>query len=510
MTTRMTRRIMKSKKHRWTLAAAMLMTSTVLMASSHREAPGLANDPAADITDLYTFKGERGTTHQAFVMNVSPAYVAAAGPNWYRFDDDVLYEIHIDNNGDAIEDVTYQFNFTTHNDKTAATNANVIAFLPGVAWDSTAKEFTHFGGAAGALPLRQTYSMTKVTGGRRKGKATKITPTDMSDFPVAPPRIGPGTTDGPTSNISSASNRYTAYKALAANAVTTTADGYKVFAGPRNDPFSVDLGGIFNSINVRVGAGVDSLAKSNVLSIVVEVPIAEIMPDAAKPSFGVWATTSRPQGTVRGLKGKNPTNGGGYVQISRLGNPLVNEVVIGVKDKDKFNATEPKDDVTNFAGYVVKPQLAYLLNALYGSAGSTAAGAITDISLEDRTDLVQVFVTGIKGVSMYPDATGSGDMIRVNRALDLGGGAVEGWPLNGRKIDDKVVKTALTFLAECKVLTEFGNFDVSSIFPKHVVPVDGGKINCALDSFATETATSGGTNDATVFPYLDLPWSAWD
>ncbi len=519
MMTRITRRIMDSKNRRWSLAAAMLMTSTALMASSHREAPGLANDPAADITDLYTFKGERGTTHQAFVMNVSPAYVAAAGPNWYRFDDDVLYEIHIDNNGDAIEDVTYQFNFTTHNDKDEATNANVIAFLPGVAWDSAKKAYTHFGGAAGSLPLRQTYSMTKVTGGRRKGKATKITPTDMSDFPVAPPRIGPGTTDGAIANHASASNRYTAYKTLAANATVTTADGYKVFAGPRNDPFSVDLGGIFNSILVRPGAvglpsgATDSLAKSNVLSIVVEVPIAEIMPDAAKPSFGVWATTSRPQGTVRGLKGKNPTNGGGYVQISRLGNPLVNEVVIGVKDKDKFNATEPKDDVTNFAGYVVKPQLAYLLNALYGSAGSTAAGGITDISLEDRTDLVQVFVTGIKGVSMYPDATGTGDMIRVNRALDLGGGAVEGWPLNGRKITDNVVKTALTFLAECKVLTEFGDFDVSSIFPKHIVaktnPV-GAPINCHLDSFATETATSGGTNDATVFPYLDLPWSAWD
>ena len=114
---------------------------------------------------------------------------------------------------------------------------------------------------------------------------------------------------------------------------------------------------------------------------------------------------------------------------------------------------------------------------------------------------------------MYPDATGTGDMIRVNRALDLGGGAVEGWPLNGRKITDNVVKTALTFLAECKVLTEFGDFDVSSIFPKHIVaktnPV-GAPINCHLDSFATETATTGGTNDATVFPYLDLPWSAWD
>lgn len=486
--------------------------SSPVSASSHREAPGIANDPAADITDVYTFKGERGTTHQAFVINVSPAYVPAAGPNWYRFGDDVLYELHIDNNGDAVEDVTYQFQFRSYNDKADATNANVIAFLPGVSWDSSAKKYKS---ALGDLPLRQTYSVTKVKGGSRKGTATKITPSDMTEFPVAPPRIGPGTTDGANSNMTNAAARYSSYKTLADSAIVTTADGYKFFAGPRNDPFNVDLGGVFNALNVRAIAtngqtAIDSLKNANVLSIIFEVPISEIIPDSSKPFLGVWATTSRPQGQVRKLKGADPVSGGGYVQVSRLGNPLVNEVVIGVKDKDKFNATHPKDDVSNFASYVVKPQLAFLLNALYGSNGSTAKGAITDMSLEDRTDLVQVFVTGIKGVSMYPDASGSGDMIRVNRGLDLGGGGVEGWPLNGRTITDNVVKTALTFLAECKVLTEFGDFDVSSIFPKHTVAKTGGPLNCALDSFTSETPTSGGSNDATKFPYLDLPWSAWD
>ena len=503
------------------MVAALVMSSP-LVASSHREAPGLANDPAADITDLYTFKGERGTTHQAFVMNVSPAYVPAAGPNWYRFDDDVLYELHIDNNGDAVEDVTYQFKFTTHNDKDEKTNANVIGFLPKVAWDSSAKKYTQFGGALGALPLRQTYTVTKVTGGRRKGAATKITPTDMADFPVAPPRIGPGTTDG-TSTSATAAQLYAAYKSLADNAIVTTSGGYKVFAGPRNDPFNVDLGGIFNAINVRPGVlglpsgAKDSLASSNVLSIVVEVPVGDIVPDTSKPYFGVWATTSRPQGMVRGLKGKDPTAGGGYVQVSRLGNPLVNEVVIGYKDKDKFNATEPKDDVSNFASYVTDPQLAVLLNALYGSNGSTVKGGITDIGKTNRTDLVTVFVTGIKGISQYPDAKGAGDMLRVNR-----GYAAESWPLNGRTLTNNVVKTALTFLAECKTLegTGVGALDgqvdlAAAGFTNHTVSnrAEQVPINCLLDSFApAEAATTGGTGvyDSAKFPYVDVPWSAWD
>lgn len=494
---------------------AALSVSALSVASSHREAPGIANDAAADLTDLYSFKGERGETHQTFVMNVSPAYVPAAGPNWYRFDDDVLYELHIDNNGDAVEDVTYQMKFRSYNDKSDATNVNVISYLPGITWDTTTKKYKS---SLGELPLRQTYSVTKIVGGRRTGSATNITPTDMSEFAVAPPRIGPGTTDGANSTIASATERYAAYKTLASSAISTTAGGYKFFAGPRNDPFHVDLAGVFNSINVRSSVtngqtAIDSLAKSNVLSIIFEVPITEIIPDATKPFFGVWATTSRPQGQVRKLAGQDSVLGGGYVQVARLGNPLVNEVVIGVKDKDKFNATQPKDDVTNFAGYVVKPQLAFLLNALYGSKGTTVAGGITDISLEGRTDLVEVFVTGIKGISQYPSAAGAGDMLRVNRGLTIGGGAIEGWPLNGRKITDNVVKTALTFLAECKVLTEFGDYDVSSLFAKHTVAKTSPTappLNCHLDSFTSETATTGGTNDATKFPYLDLPWSAWD
>lgn len=509
---------MKTRKS--PLILALLLSASIgqtTFASSHREAPGIANDPAADLTDVYTFKAEgtRATTHQAFVMNVSPAYVPSAGPNWYRFDEGVLYEFHIDNSGDGVEDVTYQFKFKSYNDKTAAANTNVIAFLPGVKWDDTAKKYTTT--SFGDSPIRQTYTVTKVVGGRRKGTSTQLTATGVSEFSVVPPRIGPGTTDGSNFADTTAGKaaRYAGYKALADNAIFTTTGDYKVFAGPRNDPFNVDLGGVFNGVSLRIaglnggGTAIDSLASSNVLSIVLEVPTTEIIPVATKPYFGVWATTSRPQASVRKTSGKDGVDGGAYVQVARLGNPLVNEVVIGYKDKDKFNATQPVDDAANYAAYVVKPQLAYLMNFLYGSAGANTAGVITNVAETGRTDLVEVFVTGIKGVSRYPDATGSGDMIRVNRDLVIGS-AIEGWPLNGRKITDNVVKTALTFVAECKVLTEFGNYDVSTLFTTHINASTTN--NCALTSGTTETATTGGTGvyDNSKFPYLDLPFSAWD
>lgn len=492
------------------ISTAVAVVCGSAQASSHREAPGLSNDPAADDTDLYSFKaaGSRAQTHQAFVIDISPGYIAQAGPNWYRFDDNVLYELHIDNNGDAVEDVTYQFRFTTHNDKADATNTNVLAFLPPITFDAAKNLYTS--------PLAQSYTVTKVTGGRRSETRSAIKAGTLADFPVAPPRIGPTTTDGGTANKDKPAESYQAYKTLANNAIIGGDGGYKFFAGPRNDPFFADLGAIFDAANIRIlntsntDKPRDSLKGVNVLSIVLEIPVSELIPDSTKPFFGVWTTTSRPQAKILLTAGKDDKVGGGWVQTSRLGNPLVNEVVIGIKDKDKFNATQPKDDVTNFASYVVKPQLAAILNLLYGSDGATAKGLITDIGTESRSDLVDVFVAGVTGVSKYPDATGTGDMLRVNRSLDLGGGYVEGWPLNGRKLTDRVVKTALTFLAECKVLPTFGNFDISGIWANHKNTID--KANCALSDVGddiADDATAGGTGQLTDFPYVDLPHGAY-
>ncbi len=492
------------------LAASLFIATGSALASSHREAPGLSNDPAADVTDVYTFKaaGARAETHQVFIFNVSPGYIPQAGPNWYRFDDNVLYELHVDTTGDAVEDVTYQFRFKTANDKEDKDNKNVLAYLPAVLGGLDANT-GNFNG-----PLAQTYTVTKVTGGRRADAGSQIKAGSLGDFQVAPPHIGPVTTGGTKGD---AVSTYTKYKELSDKAIINGDGGYKFFAGPRNDPFFVDLGAIFDAAQIRVlntGADLprDSLKGVNVLTVAFEVPVADVVPVTSKPYFGVWATASRPQAQIRRPAGKDDTVGGGWVQVSRLGNPLVNEAVIGYKDKDKFNYTQPKDDATNFAPYVTDPQLGAVLNILY------APSVITKLTESGRQDLVDVFVFGIKAgatnVSRHPDASATGgDMIRVNRALDLGGGYVEGWPLNGRKLTDDIVKTTLTFLADCKVLTEYGDFDVSGIWANHAVAKTdpaGAPYNCYLDDGVTaDDVVAGGTAQLTTFPYVGQPHGSY-
>lgn len=480
-------------------------------ASSHREAPGLSNDAAADITDVYTFKaaGSRAETHQVFIFNVSPGYIPQAGPNWYRFDDNVLYELHVDTTGDAVEDVTYQFRFTTKNNKEDAANKNVLAYLP--------KSLGGFDPDKGIYngPLAQTYTVRKVTGGRRSSEGTQIKAGSTGDFNVAPPNVGPSTIGSASKGDTTKS--YNDYKAVSDKAIVNADGGYKFFAGPRNDPFFVDLGAVFDAAQIRVlntGSDLprDSLKGVNVLTIAFEVPVADVVPNNAKPYFGVWATTSRPQAQIRRPIGKDDVVGGGWVQVSRLGNPLVNEAVIGYKDKDKFNYTQPKDDASNFASYVTDPQLGAVLNILY------APSVITALTETGRQDLVDVFVFGIKAgttnVSRHPDASATGgDMIRVNRALDLGGGYVEGWPLNGRKLTDDIVKTTLTFLADCKVLTEYGDFDVSGIWSNHDVAKTtpaGAPYNCYLDDGVTaDDDVAGGTAQLADFPYVGQPHGSY-
>lgn len=521
------------------VALTLGVTGTVALASSHREAPSISRDPAVDLTDVYTFRSTQ-TGHQVFVMNVSPAYQSYAGPNWYGFDDEAIYEMHIDNNGDAVEDVTYQFKFTTRDYRDPKTGL-IVSYFPNVTFENGA-----YSGLLAPGALNQTYAVKKIAGPRRASAGSDV----VTGALVAPPRIGPHTTDGPAkvdpNAPESLGDMYAAYKALANNAIKTVGTS-KFFAGPRNDPFYVDLGAVFDRVSPRI-AGVtgnprDALKGGNVLSIVFEVPDSEVFGDT--DFIGVWATTSRPQAKVLNVDGKASKVGGGYVQVSRLGNPLVNEVVIKMQDKDKFNFTEPKDDVKNYAGYVIQPQLAFVLNVLYNNGGDgripgvtkglTADGLITKVKegsdkvdANARGDLVDAFVTGIKGVSRHPNAggvaddgaikafTGSGDMIRVNRNLNLGA-PVEGWPLNGRKLGDDVVATALQFLANCKVLTQYGDFDISSLWPgfHDVAKPTSGIVpaNCLLDDFVTRgDATPGsGSNNGIIaeFPYIDLPHSSY-
>jgi hypothetical protein len=393
------------------------------------------------------------------------------------------YEFKIDNDGDAVADVTYRFEFKT-NMPNASTAGLPLAYLPGLTFNGKTYDYN----------LSQTYTLTKID---RNGASVIL-----GNAPVAPARVGPYTTDvndpanpldfnSPTkTDPALADARYTA---LANRAITSVGE-VKVFAGPRNDPFFVDLGGIFDGLSIRVpglsGTPVDALKGINVLSIVLEVPQNEVR-NPAHSVIGTWATTSRKQVSFQRVGAGSAVTSGGFVQVARLGNPLVNEVVIGLKDKDRFNASEPKDDVANFANYVVAPSLAKLLNSLYGKSSGAIAKLLEPIDETNRTDLVAAFVTGIPGINAIPRATGAGDMIRTN--LDM----PSVWP-NGRGLTDDVVKTALIVLAQCRVEA----YGIGKYGPQ--------TINCNLDDGITaDDRTLGGAGQTSTFPYVGIPHSSY-
>lgn len=390
-------------------------------ASSHREAPLISQDPVADATDLYAFVSPDKPDTVTLIANYYPMEDPAGFPNFYRFGDDVVYRINIDNNGDAVEDVLYQFKFDT-------TTANPNSFLyntgPIASLDSE------------NLNVRQTYSVSEGRGG---------TLTSLAEgLPVPPVNIGPKSTPD--------------YEKLAGKAVSDVGDGIKVFAGQRDDPFWVDLGGIGDLLTIRKlpgndGGGVDDLKGLNVQTIALQVPIAQLTSDGAVPKgadaanavIGVWTTALRPSTTVIGADGTRSAQGD-LVQVSRLGMPLVNEVVAPLGAKDLFNASVPSGD-SQFLGAVTDPELAKLLNALYGDA-------LEKVPETDRQDLVTVFLTGVPGLNQPANVTPS-EMLRLNVAIPpadkadpLGvlAGDTAGFP-NGRRLSDEVVDIELRVAA---------------------------------------------------------------
>jgi hypothetical protein len=402
-------------------------------ASSHREAPMISQDPVADATDFYMFVSPEGNGTVTFVANYLPLEGAYGGPNFFRFGDDVLYAIHVDNNGDNKADITYEFRFktTVQNGKTFLYNTGPIKSLDDANWN-----------------VRQTYTVTRVDG---KGR------TELGkDLPVPPVNIGPKSTPD--------------YEKLAAAAIKPLSGGGQVFAGQRDDPFFVDLGSVFDLLTIRklpgnAGGGVDALAGYNVQSIALQVPITQLTADgqavsglgSANAVIGGWTTASRQK--TRVLSAGAAASEGDWVQISRLGNPLVNEAVIPLAIKDAFNAIRPDQDVGAGALPLVQdPEPARLLNALYGIKVPPAP----------RDDLVAIFLTGIPGsVLGLPGATApmnvpsgastGSEMLRLNMAtpptkigeakrLAALAGDVLGFP-NGRRLEDDVTDIALQALA---------------------------------------------------------------
>ena len=412
--------------------------------SSHREAPEISKDPVADSSDLYAFVSPDDPDTVTIIANYVPMQLPASGPNFFEFGDDVLYEIHIDSNGDARPDLTYQFRFRTElrNNNTFLYNTGQIKSLDDPNWNR-----------------RQFYSVTKVDA---HGKSTVL----HSKLPCPPVNVG---------KISIPN-----YEKLASDAVAKLKTGEKVFAGQRADAFFVDLGSIFDLGTLRpfqdkhlvgktlfnyAGKAVNALDKLNVHSIAIQVPLAAVRRGGKKAVrgrdpgavIGIWTSASRRQVQVRqGDKKNADVEVGPQVQVSRLGNPLVNEVIVPMAQKDLFNSLPPSDD-KRFAGFVEHPELASLLPVLYPGLFDNLAKL--NKAKTPRADLVAILLTGIPDglIKDFQNTTGAtkADMLRLNtavppakdpKAFGLLAGDLAGFP-NGRRIEDDVVSISIRAIA---------------------------------------------------------------
>ena len=394
-----------------------------LRASSHREAPLISQDPLADNTDVYAFVSPERPDRVVLIANFIPLEFPSSGPNFWKFDDNVLYEIMVDNTGDAVEDLTYQFRFTT-----TVSNPNTFLYNTGQVTSLNDPD----------LNVRQFYSVTEVRGPRRTGAGTVLGENMM----VLPAHVVLISMPNYVGDFGSGAN-------------TLSSDGIRAFAGPRDDPFFVDLGATFDllqlrTLNGKTGSAVDGLGNYNVHTIALEIPISHLTRTGASPSggsdpnasIGVWSTASRPATTTRAPG--SAVSSGAFVQVSRLGMPLVNEVVIPLGVKDAFNGLEPTGDGAALS-FVTNPTVPPLLEALFGVKTPPAP----------RNDLVTIFLTGIPGLNQIGTNPRPSEMLRLNMAvppssnpsrLGLLGGDNAGFP-NGRRPADDVVDIELRALA---------------------------------------------------------------
>jgi hypothetical protein len=449
--------------------------------SSHREAPEISKDPVADNTDTYAFVSPDRPDTVTIISNYIPLEAPAGGPNFFEFGDgdDVLYSIYIDNDGDARPDITYQFEFSTQvrNPNTFLYNTGPITSLDDQNWNR-----------------RQFYDVTRVD--LRKGSIVV-----GKGIPSPPCNIGPRSTPN--------------YASLATAAVRDLASGETVFAGQRNDGFFVDLGAIFDLGDIRPiqnlhliptppTPSVDTLSTVNVHTIAIRVPIRMLTkdgsvptdPSSAKAVLGIWAGASRRK--VRLTDGPLQSGTGPWTQVSRLGNPLFNEVIVPMSRKDEWNAADPEDD-RDFARYVRRPELASLLPVLYPGAFPNLANLSAS-----RDDLVAILLTGLPSgiVPGFQNFTGPtlADMLRLNVAirptakpspLGILGGDLAGFP-NGRRVADDVVSIELKAVAGATY----------PLVDKTYKPDDA---VAAVSEYLTPAA--GRYQSA--FPYLGLPYDGF-
>jgi hypothetical protein len=456
--------------------------------SSHREAPEISKDPVADSTDVYAFVSPDQPDTVTLIANYIPLQGPAGGPNFYEFGPDVLYEIHVDNNGDGQSDISYQFRFQTElrDPDTFLYNVGPIESLSSPNWNN-----------------RQFYTVTRAENGSQQVLG--------SGLACPPCNIGPLSTPS--------------YASLADAAVHDLPGGIKVFAGQRAEGFYVDLGAIFDlgdlrpfeqlhaqyGLNVFSGPapGVNATAALNVHSIAIQVPTSQLTRSGAHGEadpasvIGVWTTASRQRVRLWDADHGEDINSGPFRQVSRLGNPLFNEVLVPLGKKDLWNSLPPSDD-KQFASYVTNPELAGLLPVLYPKVFPNLAALVK--SGAARADLEAILLTGIPAgiVPGFQNNTGSvlADMLRLNTAIppatkpnELGiiGGDLAGFP-NGRRVFDDVVTIELRAIA---------GVTYPLVDSKYTPDAAAGEVTDGL----TSSSVPSGYLDQ--FPYLGVPYSGF-
>lgn len=385
------------------ITCAVLVLAGGAFASSHREAPFLTKNPKVDGTDVYFFKSyEPGrSAYVTFIANYLPLQDPGGGPNYFSLDPEALYELHLDNNGDAREDLTFQFRFSNTLNNNGAGVALPIGPSDGGMRPNVSVAFANVGNPAdrSTLSVLETYTVTVVRGDRRTGTAQPILAPDGGTSFIKPfdyvGRKSFGNLDGGDGNYDAYANGF-----IRTIDIPGCATPARMFVGQRAEGFAVNLGPIFDLVNAPAsvitdpnarGAVTNPLYTKNVTSLALELPIACITA-GAQTTVGAWTTASVRQARVinpAATYARPSREGGAWTQVSRLGMPLVNEVVIGLRDKDRFNSSHPSDD-TQFLPYVTNPTLPAILELLFGTPAPT---------LFPRADLVAAFLTGVTGVN---------------------------------------------------------------------------------------------------------------
>ncbi len=481
-------------------AATAMLGLHAAHASSHREAPFISMNPTVDATDLYMFRSyESGRAGFVTILaDYIPFQDPQGGPNFFMFNPNALYEIHIDNNGDGVEDLTFQFRFNNTSKATALTVGTKQVKIPLI--DSGVIS----GVNPASLNVRETYTLNLVRGARRGGAVSSVTNAAggaaVFDKPVD--NIGDKTFGSPTA--------YAAYAALHiynVNIPGCSTPG-RVFVGQRKEPFFIAVGRIFDLFNFnplgtdQVTGNNNDLEAKNVSTLALELPIACVT-NGTEPVIGAFTTASLRQGRL--ISGAPQTGlnnatkeGGAWTQVSRIGMPLVNEVVIGLDDKDKFNASMPINDVSNFADYITNPTVPALIQTLFPS--------VTAPTNLPRTDLQTVFLKGLRGLNQ-PANVVPAEMLRLNttiapvaigaqNSLGAAGGDNAGYP-NGRRPGDDIVDLTLRVsMGALCVLTgasdTFGVGCTAANAPSGALPFNDGVRKTSVNYGAT-------------FPYLTTP-----